>query len=293
MKRPEEALANCDRALRIRPDFAEALNNRGLILQDLNRPHEALTAYDRALQLDDGLADAHANRANVLQELVRHEDALAGYERALLINPDLESTFLNQGLAQLVTGRLPLGWQKYEWRWPGKPKREPIRDFEQPLWLGQPSARGKTVLLYAEQGLGDTIQFCRYASCVAELGAEVEIEVQAPLKTLLSGLAGVRRVFARGEMLPKFDLHAPLLSLPLAFATSLDSIPTPGRYLDRLASHSDRLPTWRASWGREHGRGSAWSGRATPITVAMRNGPSRWRIRPDPLRRCRIRLPAE
>lgn len=262
LKRPEEALASCARALELRPDFAEALNNRGLILQDLNRPAEALAAYDRALQLQERMADAHANRANLLQELVRHEEALGGYERALQIDPGLERTFLNQSLAQLVTGRLPLGWQKYEWRWPGKQKREPIREFEQPLWLGHESVRGKSVLLYAEQGLGDTIQFCRYAQCVAELGAAVELEVQAPLKSLLGGLAGVKRVFARGEEMPEFDLHAPLLSMPLAFGTAVESIPHPGPYLNIEAQHSERVRAWDARMGaRSRPRiGLVWSG---------------------------------
>ena len=262
LKRPEEALASCDRALELKPDFAEALNNRGLALQELSRPAEALAAFDRALQLREDLADAHANRANVLQELVRHEEALAGYELALQIEPGLESAFLNQSLAQLVTGRLPLGWQKYEWRWPGKQKREPIRAFAQPLWLGQESVRGKSVLLYAEQGLGDTIQFCRYVQCVAELGASVEVEVQAPLKSLLGGLLGAKRVFARGEELPEFDLHAPLLSMPLAFGTALESIPARGPYLDVEARHSARVGAWSTRLGaRARPRiGLVWSG---------------------------------
>jgi len=262
LKRAEEALIACDRALALRPDFAEALNNRGLILQELNRPEEALASYDRALALNVKLADAHANRGNALQELVRHEEALASYERAFRIRADLETAYLNQSLSQLLLGQLPLGWQRYEWRWPRKLKRQPIRDFDRPMWLGAESLRGKTILLYAEQGLGDTIQFCRYAKCVADLGAKVELEVQPPLKALLEGLAGVARVIGRGEELPPFDFHTPLLSLPLAFGTTLESIPRPGAYLDVAAHHPARVRAWQARLGAASRPriGLVWSG---------------------------------
>ena len=275
LKRFDEALAMYDRALSARPGFAEALNNRALTLQDLKRHDEALADYDRALQINGELAEAHANRANVLQVFERHEEALTGYDRALRIKPELESTYLNQSLSQLITGRLPLGWQKYEWRYPGRLKGEPMRPFDEPVWNGSQPLHGKTVLLYAEQGLGDTIQFCRYAADVAELGAKVLLEVQTPLKNLLAKVKGAAQVLGRGEPPPRFDLHAPLLSLPLAFGTSLQTIPHPGTYIDIEADRPERVDAWRGRLGpaTKPRVGLVWSGNADHKNDAQRSIP--------------------
>ena len=136
------------------------------------------------------------------------------YSRSLRSDPGYAESHWNESLCRLLVGDFRQGWQKYEWRW----KTEQLgqrRDFSQPLWLGKESIVGKTVLLHAEQGFGDTLQFCRYAGMVAALGARVVLEVQPPLKLLLAGLAGVSAVVARGEALPDFDFHCPLLRIAL------------------------------------------------------------------------------
>ena len=287
LKRPTEALAAFERALQLKPDFAEALTNRGLVLQELDRFDEALAAYDRSLQLRPDLADSHANRGNALQELGRHEEALAAYERALAIKPDHEAIYLNESLSRLVLGDLSGGWPKYEWRWRNNSELPPQRQFAEPLWLGRESLAGKTILIYAEQGLGDTIQFCRYAKPLAERGATVLLRVQPPLVPLLQGLDGVARLFAADEPPPRFDYHCPLLSLPLALDTTLQTIPAGGAYVRPAGPHfAERLDAWQARLGPHRtSHASAWSGRATCITRTTATARSRCRTSPASCRR--------
>ena len=263
LKRPTEALAAFERALQRKSDFAEALSNRGLVLQELDRFDEALAAYDRSLQLRSDLADSHANRGNALQELGRHAEALAAYERAQAIKPGYEAIYLNESLSRLVTGELTSGWPKYEWRWQNNQEAPPERQFAEPLWLGKEPLAGKTLLIYAEQGLGDTIQFCRYAKPLAERGATVLLRVQPPLVPLLQGLEGVARTFAADEPLPRFDLHCPLLSLPLALGTTLETIPAEAAYLRPSGPRfAERRAAWQARLGpKDKPRvGLVWSG---------------------------------
>ena len=161
-----------------------------------------------------------------MQALGRHQDALGDYAKAITLAKDYVDAHFNEALALLTVGDYARGFAEYEWRW----KRAGIarRSLGKPLWLGEYPLGRKTILLHAEQGLGDTIQFARYAPLLAQGGATVLLEVQPELKDLLSGLEGVR-VFARGEALPAFDVHCPLGSLPLAFKTTLD---------DRAGRHS-------------------------------------------------------
>ncbi|MGZ5205311.1 MAG: tetratricopeptide repeat protein [Caldimonas sp.] len=263
LKHPGEALAAFDRALQSRPDFAEALSNRSLVLQESGLLEEALADCDQSLRLRDDLADVHANRGNILQELVRHEEALKSYARAQKLAPLAEDTFLNESLSRLVLGDLPAGWEKYEWRWQSHKAARPASRFAQPMWTGKESIEGKTVFFYAEQGLGDTIQFCRYARLVAERGAKVVLGVQEPLVPLLEGLEGVAQTVSMDEPPPLFDYHCPLLSLPRAFGTSLQSIPRGGAYIHTTGPRlAGRLATWQAKLGsRPHPKvGLVWSG---------------------------------
>ncbi len=272
LRRPEEALADYGQVLRLAPDHADALYNRGVALQHLHRLDEALASYDQALRLKPEFIDAHINRGLVLQEFNRTEEALACYAQVLRLKPDLAEAHWNESLSRLVAGDFAEGWKKYEWRWQAEGFPSPRRPFQQPLWLGLEPLRGRTILLHAEQGLGDTIQFCRYAQRVAALGATVLLEVQPPLKTLLAGLAGVSQIFAYGEPLPAFDCHCPLLSLPLAFGTRLDSIPQESCY---LRGEPGRI----AAWGHRLGGktlpriGLAWSGSAENMTDHKRSIP--------------------
>lgn len=261
-ERFDEALAAYDEALRLSPDFVAALNNRGLVLQSLMRFEEALRDLDKALQLDRKLAGAHVNRGNVLRELGRHQDALLAYGEARRLDPEFEEFHFNEGLSQLVLGDLSSGWPKYELRWKDKRLTYPISQFTEPLWLGRESLFGKTILLHAEQGLGDTIQFCRYAKSVAALGAKVLLAVQPPLESLLAEVEGVTRLIPKGEELPAFDFQCPLLSLPLAFDTSLDSIPNSHAYIGTSEAHRERAEAWDLKLGPKTlpRIGLVWSG---------------------------------
>ncbi|MDP3355017.1 MAG: tetratricopeptide repeat protein [Polaromonas sp.] len=258
LKRPDEALASCARALQVRPNHPEALNNRGNALWALRQPAQALESFGRALTVRPDYAEAFSNRGNVWRELQRPTEALADFASALRLNPDHAEAHWNEALCRLMLGEFELGWQKYEWRWKKEPGLSMARNFTQALWLGKEPLQGKTILLHAEQGLGDTIQFCRYAKQVAALGARVVLEVQPALKTLLQGLEGASLVIAKGEQLPDFDYHCPLLSLPLAFQADLSNI-SGQKYL-----HSD--PAKRQQWQTRLGPASktrvglVWSG---------------------------------
>ena len=233
------------RALAIEPQRAATLVNLGNALQALDRPLEAIERYDRALALSPRLAQAHNNRGNALRALNRHAEAVAAYERALEIDPGFADAHLNQGLARLCLGDFERGWPEYEWR-DRRAALGPGRESAAPPWRGEEPLAGKTVLLHAEQGLGDTIQFLRYAPLVARKAARVVLEVQAPLKGLAAGLGGVERAIAQGEPRPAFDAHCPLPSLPLAFGTRTETIPADIPYLQ---APPDKLAEWRARLG--------------------------------------------
>jgi tetratricopeptide (TPR) repeat protein len=262
LERFEEALASCDRALALRPDLAEAHYNRGNALHTLKRFEAALASYDRALMLQPDYAEAHANRGVTLQELKRFAEALASYERALAVRPAFADAPYNEALCRMLTGDLRRGWEKHEWRWETEQLRHGKRNFSQPLWAGSDEIAGKTILLHAEQGFGDTIQFCRYASLVAKRGARVILEVQEPLHELTSTLPGVAQIVSRGDPLPDFDLQCPLLSLPLAFGTQLATIPSQTPY---LRAPSEAAKHWNIRLGAKNRPriGLAWSGRPT------------------------------
>ncbi|WP_165873554.1 tetratricopeptide repeat protein [Parasulfuritortus cantonensis] len=258
LERPDEALASYDRAIAVRPGYAEAYSNRGVALNDLGRPDEALASYDKAIALRPDYAEAYSNRGNALKAMSRLDAALASYDRAIALRPDYAEAHWNKSLALLLTGELASGWREYEWRWRREKDAPRQRHFSQPVWLGGEAA-GRTILLHAEQGLGDTIQFCRYAPRVAELGARVILEVPGALVDLMRGLPGVADVVAAGAALPAFDRHCPLMSLPLAFGTTLAGVPSAPRY---LYADSARVAEWHDRLGPsgQPRVGLAWSG---------------------------------
>ena len=257
--KPLEALDDFARILAGDPDHLDALGNYGNALIKLNRPEEALAAYDRALMLAPDSAQLLTNRAVALRRLDRPHEALMSASRALVAKPGFAQARFVESVARLTLGDFAAGWRGYEARWDVGLLATQRRNFAAPLWLGDRSLAGKTILLHAEQGSGDTVQFVRYAPLVAKLGAKkVILEVQRELAPLLSGITGVDAVITRGAPLPDFDLHCPLLSLPLAFATDQSSIPADSPY---LAATDDRIAIWRERLPR--GRplvGLAWSG---------------------------------
>ncbi|HXW23219.1 MAG TPA: tetratricopeptide repeat protein, partial [Xanthobacteraceae bacterium] len=262
-RRFEEAASEFRHAAQIRPGSAEAHTNLGYALRAAGDPEAAETACRQALALAPDLYVAKLNRGVALQDLGRLEEALACYRGAKPSDADYAKATACEGILHLLRGNFAAGWEKYEARW--KIGDLPPRNFAQSQWRGEPLA-GKTILLHAEQGLGDSIQFLRYVPLVAARGGKVVLEIQKPLLPL-ARIPGVT-VIARGEALPAFDLHCPLLSLPLAFGTTLDTVPAATPY---LTPPPDRLAPWAARIGSGPGLkvGIAWAG--SPVHRNDRN----------------------
>jgi tetratricopeptide (TPR) repeat protein len=228
-RRPAEAEQSCRAAVRLLPEAAAAHNTLGVALLEQQRPEEALACFERAVQLQPGSSEAQNNRGNALWQLGRLEEALASYAQALQIQPDYAEVHRNVALIRLLLGDFDQGWAEFEWRWQLPINRS--RSFTRPRWDGS-SLTGRTILLYAEQGLGDTIQFIRYARLVKALGATVIVECQRPLLRLLARCPDIDRLVAQGDPLPAHDVCAPLLSLPYHFGTRLNTIPANVPYLE-------------------------------------------------------------
>ena len=261
LRRPEEALETCDRAIVLKPDYAGAYNNRAGALYELRRLEEVLADCDRAIALKPDFAEAYDNRAVMLYELRRFEEALASSERAVTLKPDYAEAQYSMAVCRLMLGDYAAGWPQYEWRWGTRQFEEAVRDLGAPLWLGREDLRDRTILLHGEQGLGDTLQFCRYAPRVAALGARVVLEVQGGLERLLSRLDGVDQILTRGETPPPYDFHTPLLSLPLALEAGPDG--GQGPY---LSADPDDAARWASRLSGADGLrvGLCWAGGARP-----------------------------
>jgi hypothetical protein len=261
----DAALASYDRAIAIEPQYAEAHTNRGVVLKELGRFEPALASHDQAIAITPDCAEAYSNRGVLLYELKRVDAALASYTEAIALRPDYARAYENRAYAFLLSGNFDQGWSDYEWRskYDDGSSCVQIDRFAQPLWLGEESIAGKTILLHGEQGLGDRIQFCRYATLVAARGATVILEAPGPLKDLFSHVEGVTRIVARGGALPHFDYQCPLLSLPLAFKTTLSTIPADVPY---LKSSPEKIRYWGEVLGDKTKLrvGLVWSGGFRP-----------------------------
>lgn len=254
----DEVLRSLDRAIAIKPDCPEAWLNRGNALKLLCRFAAAVESYDQALRLRPDYVEAWNNRGSALHDLGRFAEASASFDHALRLNPEHADAHWNQSLTRFLLGDYGRAWAQYEWRWRRTELNEKAPSFKQPLWLGAEDLQGKTILLHAEQGLGDTLQFCRYAECVAALGARVILGVPAALMPVLKGLEGVAQLAATENELPPFDYQCPLLSLPLAFKTELGDIS--GK--PYLQADPEKVVTWRQLVGERRAPrvGLVWSG---------------------------------
>jgi tetratricopeptide (TPR) repeat protein len=260
--RTHEALASFERVIALAPDHIDALGNRGNALLKLNRPREAIASYDAGLKLAPKHTRLLTNQAIALRRLDRPHEALLGLHRALARNPDFAEARFVESLIKLTLGDFAAGWRAYERRWATAALAPHRRNFTQPLWLGDRPLAGKTILLYAEQGYGDTIQFVRYAPRVVALGARVILEVQPELTRLVAAFKDIE-VIAHGRPLPAFDLQCPLMSLPLAFRTQLSTIPAEVPYLVPPAEDAaalSKLDRREQPPGRKPKVGLAWAG---------------------------------
>jgi tetratricopeptide (TPR) repeat protein len=255
-----DAAAACyDLAIALGSDSFDTHLSRGTALASLGQYESALTSFDTAIARNPDHAQAHSDRGRMLAALARFDAALESYHRAIALDPKDAQFRVNKALALLTVGDLAHGWPLLEWRWKTAALAPKMRRFTQPLWLGAEALAGKTLLLHGEQGLGDTIQLCRFTGEVAKRGAKVLLEVPAPLLGLLQGIEGIERLLPRGSRLPDFDLHCPLLSLPLALDIGLATIPAPQAYLH---ANPGEVAAWAKKLGvRSKPRvGIAWSG---------------------------------
>ncbi len=238
----EQAVELIRKAIGLNPNVAAAYSDLSKALLDLKRPAEALASYDKAIALEPDYAMAYCNRGNVLSNLNRSAEALASFDKAIALKPDYAEAHWNQSICLLLMGRFEQGWRQYEWR---KKCNEPIAicNYPQPLWLGEQNIAGKTLFIWGEQGLGDKIQFCRYAKLVEARGAKVILSVPQSLLKLLKQLSPTIELIGPDEVPNDFDYHCPMLSLPLAFGTTLETIPAQQQYLK--AVEELRL-TWAA-----------------------------------------------
>jgi tetratricopeptide (TPR) repeat protein len=254
--RRAEAEAAFREALRLRPDYGPAHSNLGNVLKEQDRLDEALACYREAVRVQPDSADAHNNLGLLLADLGRVEEALGCYERAVALRPEFPEVHKNRSLTWLLLGNFAQGWAEYEWRW--RCKELPARPFREPEWDGRPF-HGRTLLLHAEQGLGDSLQFLRYLPFIKQRGGKVVLVCQPPLRRLLTGYPGVDRLVVQGDPLPRFDLHVPLLSVPRVFETTPEAIPAEVPY---LRADPDRAEPWRWELAAEPGFkvGIAWQG---------------------------------
>ena len=244
------------RAVELSPDDAPAHTNLGNALLDQDNHAEADAAFRRAIALDPTLAEAHSGLGYLLSNERRYDEAIASCERAIALRPDFAEAHWNQGFAYLLAGDFARGWEKYEWR-----KRHPryaaaYPSFPAPTWEGE-DLSGRTLLIHAEQGLGDSIQFIRYAEELAARGARIIVACDKALISLFAPVTGVAQAVDKAGALPAFDLWVDQMSLPRVTRTRLDTIPAPIAY---LVADEARVATWRLELGSGVNVGLVWAG---------------------------------
>ncbi len=249
----EQAIACYQQALTLEPKFVLAYQNLGAILQEKGETEKAIVCYNQLIEIAADYAEAYYNLGCLLQAS-QLEKGIAFYSRAIEFDPDHTKAHLNRSFILLLLGKYKEGFAEYEWRW--RRESSPPRPFSQPLWDGS-NLEGRTILLHSEQGLGDTIQFIRYAPLVQARGGHVVVECQQPLVRLLTTVAGVQKVVPTGTTLPEFDVHAPLLSLPRILGTTLETVPAQIPYLNLSQSPSLRLETLPGTYLKV---GIVWAG---------------------------------
>jgi tetratricopeptide (TPR) repeat protein len=261
LKRFDEALADSRRALALDPTNAETCNNIGALHESSGRQEEALQWYDKAIELRPNFSGAFNNKAYLLGQMHRFDEAFALYDHMKAIGLNDAVSEWNLSLLHMLTGNFEAGWAGREARWNSAVRSIAYPKIARPMWRGEESIEGRTILIHADEGFGDTIQFARYVPMVAARGACVILVVAAAAYPLLSGLPGVSQCFPKpADKLPDFDLHCPISSLPLAFGTKLDTIPSAISYLP--APGESRVQAWEDRLGA-HDRlrvGLVWSG---------------------------------
>ncbi|MBT8543381.1 methyltransferase domain-containing protein [Polynucleobacter paneuropaeus] len=242
------AIESYDQALAYDAESANIHFNRGAACMACKDYEQAVLSFGEVVRIQPNYASAHNNRGLAFQNLLQLDLAIDCFEKAVLHDPNMMGARLNLSLCLLLKGDYERGWQALECRWEKDGYCSPEgRNFIQPRWYGKESLKGKTVLLYGEQGLGDAIQFARFIPQVAALGAKIILEAPRPLVSLLSHIEGISQIIARGDAHPAFDLHCPLLSLPLALKTRLNNIPAAQGY---LFANEEKIAYWKEKIGK-------------------------------------------
>jgi tetratricopeptide (TPR) repeat protein len=246
-------------ALRLRPDFVEAMSNLGQVLFQLGRLEEAEAVLTQALEIRPGMKEGYVNLANVLIAKCNHHGALRCIDALLALDPECASGHFLRGLALLVEGNLIDGWKEYDWRWKTQEYRLRTTNSSIPEWRGEALA-GRTLLVHVEQGIGDTLQFVRYIPMIEKDGGHVILEVQPPLERLLTGIPNMDSLLIKGAPWPNVELRVPLLNIPGVFQTTLETIPAAVPY---LYADPNIVPSWQAkafSLGSGFKVGLVWAG---------------------------------
>ena len=244
LNRLDDALKDLTRAIELRCDYAEAYSNYASALESLDKLDDALVSYNQAIAINPRLYEAYCNRGNLLRVKRRFCEALNDYDSAINLNTSTGNAYAYKSTLLLLTGDIGAGFELYEWRFKAEFGFNRLRSLlpDHSKWQGRESLAYKRILIYCEQGLGDTLQFCRYLKLVSNLGAKVIFMVQEPLINLLKNLDGVDAILLENTALPEFDFHCPLMSLPLAFKTRLDSIPNQIPY---IKADMDKASYWQ------------------------------------------------
>jgi len=255
----DQAIAAYRQAIALKPNYPEAYNNLGSAWQTTGNLDEAIAAYQQALSLRPDYAEAYGNRGIALQAKGHLDQAIAAFQHAITLKPTAAEAHHNLSLALLLHGDWPQGWEEYEWRWQVSGLGSSPRGFAAPPWDGRP-LQGRTLLLHAEQGFGDTLQFIRYLPLVIQNGGKVIVECPVELRRLIQAMNAAIPVVAKGQALPDFDLHCPLMSLPKVLGTTLANVPHDVPYLQANATDTQ---TWRTRLAEQPAGvkvGLAWAG---------------------------------
>ena len=254
--RNDEAAANYEKALQLQPDLADAHSNLGGVFRDQGKLDEAVVSCQRAIQLKPNFSEAHHNLGTSLKDLGRFKESDSCYERALQIDPEYVDAHHSRSMLRLLLGDFVNGWAEYEWR--GKTSKGGWANHTGPRWGGSPQP-DKTLLIHCEQGLGDTLQFIRYAALVKDRVGRVVVLCQKPLQPLLSQVGGIDLLVTETADVPQVDIQIPLLSLPGVLGTRAESIPAEVPY---IFANSDLVRRWKDELDKIAGFkiGVSWQG---------------------------------
>jgi tetratricopeptide (TPR) repeat protein len=258
----DESIAALRESLRLKPNFAEAYYNLGNSLHESGQFDEAIAAYHQALRFQPDYPEAHNNLGVVLRDNGQLDEATAAYLQSLRMRNDNPPVHWNLALNYLLQGNFKEGWAEQEWRWQCKGFPSPRRNFSQPMWDGR-DLKGKTILLHAEQGFGDTIQFVRYAPMIADRGGRVVLQCQPELARFFKSNPQLGQIISADDAIPEFEFHSPLMSLPRAFNTDIQSIPATTPYLQADPALAQAWEDRLASAPRGFRVGLVWAGRPT------------------------------